>query len=896
MNIKHKAKTGLWFLPLFLFCIPIVLQAQDKPLLVTGRYYGLSLDNIIKDISKKTGLQTDYESQWLQPGIHPGTSFDSRPLEECLQVLLKGYDLYFKVAYGRIFIRPNGVEIDYVPPATLPIGTYSDFSLRGRVKDAVSGETLPYAQVIVDGTLNGTVTNTDGYFTLFRIPSDTSKLWVSYVGYKPKLVRLNPDIVKQDLVVLLEPMTTELSEVIISGHQEELMRISNRTGLVSLAPSKIAELPSLGEKDIFRSFQLLPGISGSQESSSGLYVRGGTPDQNLVLYDGFTVYHVDHLFGMFSAFNADAIKDVKLSKGGFEAKYGGRLSSVMEITGKDGNENGFDAGGNIGLISANAYVEIPFAKKGSILLSGRRSFQTTLYNKIFDEFQSSSEPAGQMVPTGRQMNRFMGESNPSSYFYDLNGKVTYHPGKEQTISLSFYHGQDVLDNSREFNFSRGGMSISGGSTDITDWGNWGTSLKWSKRWSEKWYTYLLGSFSNYFSTRDLSSQNNFMRSGEDQVRNMGIYENNDLFDYSLKQATEFKINKNNQLEFGLQPSWYKTRFHYTRNDTITIQDRTADGLLVAGYLQDKVTLFGRWTITPGIRASYYQPTAKFYPEPRISSVLSLNDKLKLTTSWGIYYQFATRIIRDDLESGSRDFWMLADGDIIPVSKSTHYIAGISWENRIMLFGIDAFYKHMSGLTEYTLQYVPAYREINYNEFFYQGTGTSRGIELLAQKKAGNYTGWISYTWQQVIHQFDVYGSNHYYASHDIPHEFKSINTYKYKNWNLSAVWIYATGKPFTAPLGAYQITLPDGTTRDYISIGEKNSNRLPDYHRLDISAQYKIKMGNFGTGVIGVSLFNVYNRKNVWYKQYEIIEGQLVETDVKLLGFTPNISFSINLD
>jgi ferric enterobactin receptor len=873
----------------------IPLSAQEKEHRVTGMYYGLSLENVIKEIVKGKGLELDYEPAWLPAGIHPGNSFRDQPLAECLDILLKDQNLYFRIAFGKIFIRPNGVEIDYVPPTTLPPGTYTNYTLRGSVKDAQSGETLPYAQVLVDGTLNGTTTNTDGYFTLFTVPTDTSKLLVSYVGYVTKLIRMTPDLVKQDLVVELEASTTEISEVVISGHQEELMRISNRTGLISLAPSKIAELPSIGEKDIFRSFQLLPGISGSQESSSGLYIRGGTPDQNLVLYDGFTVYHVDHLFGMFSAFNADAIKDVKLSKGGFESKYGGRLSSVMEITGKDGNENGFDAGGNIGLISANAYMEVPFAKKGSILLSGRRSFQTSLYTKIFDQFQANTETAVTPIPTGKQMNRFMGESNPSSYFYDLNGKITYHPGKEQTLSLSFYHGQDVLDNSNEFNFSGRGMSMSGGRTDITDWGNWGTSLKWSKRWSEKWYTYLLGSYSNYFSTRDISSQNSFVRSGEDEARNTGIYENNGLYDYSIKQATEWKINKNNQVEFGVHGSWYQTNFLYTRNDTISIQDKTSSGFMLAGYLQDKVTLFGRLTLTPGIRTTFYEPTAKFYHEPRFSSVLSLSDKLKLTASWGQYYQFTTRIIRDDLESGSRDFWMLADGDLIPVSKSTHYIGGISWENRNLLFGIDAFYKEMSGLTEYTLQYVPAYREINYDEFFYQGSGTSRGVEFLAQKKAGAWNGWLSYTYQQVVHEFDVYGDNRYYASHDIPHELKLVNTFHYKNWNFSAVWIYGTGKPFTAPLGAYEVLLPDGTTRDYISIGNKNSNRLPDYHRLDLSAQLKIKMGDFGSGVLGFSLFNAYNRKNVWYKQYEIVGGQLIETDVNLLGITPNISFSINL-
>ncbi len=869
--------------------------AQDKTIKVDARYYGKSLKNIFKDLAANYRLELDYPDDLFSNSIHTGTTFVNTSLDNCLKELLDPDLYHYKIVERRIIIRAIGAELNYDAPDKTAPGTFKDFTITGQVKDSKSGETLPYAQIIIDGTLNGTITNVDGYFTLFHVPIDTSGILVQYVGYDSKLIRLNPDMSFKGMVVELHPSTTQIGEVMITGRQEELMRISMRTNLVSIAPSKIAELPSIGEKDIFRTFQLLPGISGSQESSSGLFVRGGTPDQNLVLYDGFTVYHVDHLFGMFSAFNADAIKDVKLSKGGYESKYGGRLSSVMEITGKDGNEKGFDAGGNIGLISANAFMEIPLAGKGSILLSGRRSFQSSLYTEIFDQFQNNTATEATPMPTGRQMNRFTGESSPSSYFYDLNGKITLKPTSDDIISLSFYNGQDILDNSSDFNFSKGGMSMSGGRTDLTDWGNWGSSLKWSKHWSEKLYTNTLGSFSNYFSTRNMTSESSFMRSDNMGTRNTGIFENNDLYDYSIKQSTEWKTGKNNQVEFGFQGSYYLVDYLYTRNDTISIQDRTNDGFLTAAYLQDQLKLFDRLTITPGIRTSWYNKTNEVYWEPRFNTNLSITDKIKLKGSWGIFHQFTNRIIRDDLESGSRDFWLLADGETIPVGKSMHYIGGLSWENSDLLLGVDAFYKTLEGLTEYTLQYVPAYREINYDEFFYEGSGEVQGVEFLAQKKRGDFSGWLSYTYQTVEHQFDVYGPDPYPASHDVSHEFKSINTYKYRDWTFSAVWIYGTGKPYTAPLGAFELILPDGSTKDYVTVGDKNSFRLPDYHRLDLSAQYKMNLGGLGIGTLGISLFNVYNRKNVWYKQYEVIEGELLETDVTLLGFTPNISFSINL-
>ncbi|MBK7214033.1 MAG: TonB-dependent receptor [Bacteroidales bacterium] len=205
----------------------------------------------------------------------------------------------------------------------------------GIVEDKLSGEPLPFASVLIQGTSRGCSSNVDGYFTLANIPSDTSAILVYYLGYYKQLFYLSPHADFQNITILMDPMSTQLKAVEVKGQREDLLKALRGANLIKMAPAKLAELPSLGEKDIFRTFQLMPGIGGSSGSSAGLYVRGGTPDQNLILYDGFTVYHQEHLFGMFSAFNPNAIKEVQLDKGGFESKFGGRLSSVMEIIGKN---------------------------------------------------------------------------------------------------------------------------------------------------------------------------------------------------------------------------------------------------------------------------------------------------------------------------------------------------------------------------------------------------------------------------------------------------------------------------------------------------------------------------------------------------------------------------------
>ncbi len=886
-----KTRKYIWVLVLVVLSQHLFSQEIEQ-IVIKKSYYVTSIHQILKELERTYQLYIDYDFEDIRGMMAPSQRYDM-PLNEFLTTIFKDKDIHFKIVEDQIVIRKKGVAIGLKDKV---YARKSDYTLTGIIQDKASGEALPFAQIQVKGTKNGTSTNVDGYFTLFHVPSDTSQLLVTYVGYKKKTVFLTPRLVSKPITIELLSTSVQLNDVTVVGEREDLLQVSDKISVATINPKQLATLPNLGEKDIFRSFQLLPGVSGSNEGSSGLYVRGGTPDQNLILYDGFTVYHVDHLFGMFSAFNSNAIKDVKLYKGGFESKFGGRISSVMDIVGKSGNEKHFNLGFDVGFLSINGFMEIPVNDKLTVLLAARRSFQSPLYESIFTSFQEESQATTQTVtPPGRKGSRTMASTEPSSYFYDLNAKVTYKPTDKDIISYSFFNGVDDLDNSRTFSRNIGGTTISGGFNDLTKWGNWGMSTKWSRKWNDKFYSNALISYSNYFSLRDRTGENTRLVDEEYVTIKRGTLEDNNLQDYSFKIDNEYEINENNSLEFGVQANHFDIKYDYTQNDTTIIQDRDDIGSLYAAYVQDTWKPFNRFTITPGLRISYFDVSDQVYYEPRLSLSYKPTSRFTLKAAWGHYYQFVQRVIREDISTGSKDFWILTDGNTIPVGFSEHFIVGASFETNDFLFDVEAYYKKLSGLTEYTLRFIPQFGSINYDEFFYQGDGYAQGIEFLAQKKFGKFTGWAGYTLGEVIYDFPVYGDDPFPASHDVTHEFKFVGSYNWKAWTFSATWIYATGKPYTEPIGSYQIVLPDGNTEEFISVGPKNGARYPDYHRLDVAVSRNFKLGDMGIGGINFSIFNLYNQQNVWYKEFEVDDNNLTETDVTLLGITPNITLSFKL-
>jgi ferric enterobactin receptor len=780
--------------------------------------------------------------------------------------------------------------------------TVSSTKLEGKIINSKDKQPVPYASITVKSNGKGTLTNNNGYFVL-ELPNDTASVIAASIGFKPRTIKITPSTDFRRFYAELDEDIHELDEVTVISEKERIVRVSENISSVKISPKMVSKLPNLGEVDVMRSFQLLPGISASNETSSGLYVRGGTPDQNLILFDGMTIYHVDHFYGFFSAFNANTIDDIELMKGGFPAKYGGRTSSTMVITGHLADLSKINAQADISLLSVNGALEVPLIKQRlSLQVAARRSYtdiiRTGLYNKIFDLYSDDTQ-SDQPSPPGGMGRLQMQEQQPDFYFYDLNSKLNFIVNHRHSLSVSFYNGKDHLDNSMDFSsgFNYGGTSSqnSSSSTDIAGWGNIGVSSQWKADWSSSFNSSLFVSYSRYFSNRDQS--NTMSNSTGSESRNSGTLEDNNVNDVSFRLRNQWEINKYNLIEFGIENSYNKITYKLVFNDTSVMVNRNEEGNQTAVYVQDKVSLMDKKIeMNIGLRCTYQDIVQKVLYEPRTEISYEPVEGLKIRSAWGIYYQLCIRVVREDILQGSKDFWLLSDGDNIPVSSSMHYIAGISYEKGSFLVDAEVYYKTLNGLTEYSLRNTNSFRIASeQQEYFFQGNGYAKGIEVLFQKKYGLNTGWIGYTLSEVKYTYpDLNYGNPYYASHDQPHEFKAIYCRKIRRFDFSSTFIYATGKPYTSPESQYQLTLLDGSTYNYIHVSDKNSLRLPDYHRLDVAVSYNWS-GEKTECTLSLSVFNVYNRKNVWYKKFEINEDEVTVTNVNYLGITPNLSFSIRL-
>lgn len=782
-------------------------------------------------------------------------------------------------------------------------------NLKGYIRDAESGETLPYASVMIKGTTLGTSSNVNGYFVLVNVPAGQCTLRVQHIGYHPLDFGVNVKMSQEALTLNLRQSALQSEEVVVTAENLQTMEVTAEPAQVRISPRQIASLPALGETDIFRALQLLPGISGVSDGSSGLYIRGGTPNENHVLFDGITIYHSDHLFGFISAFNPEAVKDVRVFKGGFPAKFGGRTASVVELTGKSGSFDDFNASVSVNLLSGSGTTQVPLGHRGAWLLSFRRSYtdvlKSDLYNKIYESLAGENNANGtsedtQPAPGPGGIATRAVTITPDFYYYDLTSKLSYSVSPRDLFSMSFYNSKDNLDRSQDLGVVRfregnpvgGPANASLAFEDVTKWGSVGASAKWARVWSDRFYSNFIAAYSDYSSSshRGLSAgadnQNTLRRAFSSQ-------EENEVTDLTLQFDHEWQATHAHRLEFGGQRVRTEVAVRFASNDTTTLLRGNDQADQTSFYLQDQWKMFAPFELTFGVRATNYAPLHETYFEPRFSFKWFLHKNLWLKGAWGEYHQFVNRITNENVLEGNRDFWALAN-ETLPPTAARHQILGASYENRDWLFDVEAYYKDLDNVAEFSQRFRRSPEDPIENLFFI-GAGNAKGIEFLAQKKFGKLNGWVSYTLGKVKYTIPPFNRGEAYpADQDRRHEVKLVGNYKLGKWNLSGTWVYATGAPYTAPENQYSIALLDGTSRSFIHVGAKNAQRLPAYHRMDVSVSRQFQSSAFNWD-LGLSVFNLYDHKNVWYREYQLNTSPVIVNDIVTLGFTPTITLKVEL-
>lgn len=747
----------------------------------------------------------------------------------------------------------------------------SEVTLSGSVRDSVTGEVIIRATVSLSvgddaPSVRGALTNTFGFFSIPKLETRAYTLRIRSIGYAPVQMRLSEQQVRsgKQLALIMKPVDVVTGDVVVSASREDVSPTSSISA-VSVNADFIRSMPAmLGETDVFRVLQLLPGVKSPSELSSGLYIRGGSPDQNLILLDGVTVYNPSHLGGFLSTFNNDALRDVRLIKGGFPAEYGGRLSSVLDMTMKDGNSERVQGSGGLSIISAKALIEGPIGNDVTFMLSGRR-----MYLDLVSKLAVTNEN---------------GTATPDYYFYDANAKLTWKIGENDRLTVSGFFGRDVLDSPSDQNLALG-----------IGWGNATFNTRWMHIVSPELFTNLSVIYTKYDFKTDLRT-NDYL----------AFYSLSKIADITVKGDATYYLSQAHTIKAG-----FEVTSHDFTNDVsdsldlagFVIRSSSTPALDAAVYVQDE------WTITKGLSANaglraYAFPNADMVAlEPRLQLAYEVTPSFKLTSSYAVAHQFLHLIVRNDINLPT-DLWFPSTKTIRP-ERSEQYILGMEWglgEDKSYVIQAEAYYKDMANLYEYkdtasfTLFGAPLESQ------FTRGDGRAYGFEFFLNKRMGDLTGWIGYTLSWTTRTFsELNGGKEFFARYDRRHDASVTLSYKLsRSIDLGVSWVYGTGFAYTMPTGQFSFGGTDPGYNDP-SVGQtftdRNGYRLPAYHRLDINLGFNTTV--FGlASTINLSVYNAYNRLNPFAQYFEeeydasTKKTKLVLKQLTLFPIIPSIAWN----
>jgi hypothetical protein len=767
------------------------------------------------------------------------------------------------------------------------------YTISGFVSDQNNGENIIGVNIFCKNLKQGVVSNTYGFYSL-TLPKGNHEISFSYIGYETQIynISLNKDLEKN---IAFQISSFSVGEIQVQGKANIIKQ--TQSSVIEIPIQQIRTIPALlGEVDIIKAIQLLPGVQSS-EGTSGFYVRGGGPDQNLILLDGVPVYNASHLGGIFSVFNADAIKSVRLTKGGFPARFGGRLSSVLQIDMKEGNLKEFKGDLSIGLISSKFTLEGPIVKdKTSFIISARRTYIDLIVAPFLPNTSENT-------------------TDLKLYFYDLNAKINHKISKKNRIYLSAYTGKDKLGVDYVENFDNEQSTLNFG----LGYGNLTSTLRWNHLFSDKIFSNTTLTYSRYSFNTDFGVNSTYNSNDGNEIYDINFGYLSGIEDLGARIDFDFIPNPNHEIKFGT--SYTNHNFfpgetnlsineilpdpsqNFSLDTTLNFSGNTnADELYF--YVEDNFKINNRLKANLGIHLGYYntnRSNSLFKNEisfqPRASVRYLLNDRWSIKGSYAEMTQNIHLLSNSSIGFPS-DIWVPAT-DNVPSQTSKQLAGNISTEiaNGEYELSLEGYYKTMGNLITYKAGYSNLSSTESWeNSVETGGKGESYGAELFLQKKKGRTTGWIGYTLSWTNRKFDNINFGEWYPyKFDRRHDFSLVLSHRFnEKWDAGFTWIYGTGNAITFPQAIYLGT--PNNNNDVVDIvesyGPRNSTRLNAYHRLDLGFNKTIKKKN-STRILSFGAYNVYSRKNPFFAYLTFEQGNRVAKQVSLFPIIPSISYRI---
>lgn len=834
-----------------------------------------TLKTALDQISKASGVKFTYNEQVANSPYKISVNATNKSLDEVLTIAFSNLPLQYSPLDKEIFIRlqTDQEKKSLAGPAANPAQGQVKYTLSGTIKSANSGETLIAATIRVLGAKQATQSNEYGFYSL-SLPKGSYTIQITAVGTKAQQIQVNLDQNKS-LTLSLEDDQNELETVTITSSAAKRNIDNPQMGMERLSIAETKNVPVLlGERDVIKTLQLLPGVKTSGEGSGGFFVRGGSSDQNMILLDEAPVYNASHLLGFFSTFNSDAIKNVTLYKSGMPAQYGGALSSVLDVKMNDGNNQKFGVSGGVGLIAARVNVEGPIQKdKSSFLISARRT-----YADMFLKFSSDTNV-----------------NKSKLYFYDVNVKANYYLGEKDRLFISGYFGKDVL----------GSDQLSG-----INWGNATSTLRWNHIFSNRLFSNTSLIFSNF----------DYKINSNNDENSITLF--SQIRDWNFKEDLQWYANSKNTVSFGFNSIYHTIKpgeVQASGNSGLNsqkLQDRYS--LENAVYASNTWKATETFSMTYGLRVSafailgegdYYTldpagrvsgtthykkgEIVKTYVnlEPRIAAALQLNAATAIKASYVRNAQ-NLHLISNSNASSPTDRWVASTNIIKPEQSdqvSLGYYKNLA-ENAYELT-IEGYFKNMKNQIDYRNGAdIFTNKPIETQLLF--GKGRAYGAEFLIKKKTGKLTGWIGYTLSKSERQIDGINDNNWYnARQDRTHDISIVSMYQLsKKWSLSANWVFATGNAVTFPTGKYTML-----GHSYFNYTKRNADRMPNYHRLDLGATKLLTQTKKYSSELNFSLYNAYGRENAYritFKDKESDPNRTEAIRTTLFRFVPSVSYN----